>query len=73
MVFKCKDSKEVEPVEVSISQDDEDTDIWLDDMRVAYFEGDSGKLVLLQKNFEEVEKLKAKGVKFDGDRIAIVR
>jgi hypothetical protein len=42
-------------------------------MRVAYFEGDSGKLVLLQKNFEEVEKLKAKGVKFDGDRIAIVR
>jgi hypothetical protein len=71
MVFKCKDNEEVEPVEVSISQDGKDVDILLDGVRVACFKGDESKLVSLYLRCEDMTKLKAKGVELDGDVIAI--
>lgn len=64
-------TKASEDVTVSLETDHGDVDIKLNGITVAYFDGDSGRLVLLELDDDEQKTLESLGVEFSGDQIAI--
>lgn len=67
MEFKCADEHSDKPV-VSIKQDEEDVNIMVNDILVAWFDGDSGALCLTHPSDRQCRVLERCGIKLQNKK-----